>query len=60
MGSQSEMYSLFILVVLLDPRLNFGALPLPPPPLSLSLSLRFVWKDELNLFISSTRERTKF
>jgi hypothetical protein len=27
---------------------------------SLSLSLRFVWKDELNLFISSTRERTKF
>jgi hypothetical protein len=28
--------------------------------LSLSLSLRFVWKDELNLFISSTRERTKF
>jgi hypothetical protein len=62
MGSQSEMYSLFILVVLLDPRLNFGALPLPPPllSLSLSLSLRFVWKDELNLFISSTRERTKF
>jgi len=60
MGSQSEMYSLFILVVLLDPRLNFGALPLPPPLLSLSLSLRFVWKDELNLFISSTRERTKF
>jgi len=39
MGSQSEMYSLFILVVLLDPRLNFGALPLPPPLLSLSLSL---------------------